>query len=130
MNEVKPVTIPREVADRIEGLRSSALSNERIVDVYVSEGRGSSPSTKGIRSISFDTLLTALVNGYERELTEEETRHKAIVDEYSEYVYGVQQRETEAEDYAYADGIVFTLNALGVEIPGVNTAFTTEGGAA
>lgn len=77
MTTIKPVTIPREAADRIEGLRSSALSNERIVDVYVSEGRGTPPSTRGIRSISFDTLLSALVNGYERELTEEEARELA-----------------------------------------------------
>jgi 3-deoxy-D-arabino-heptulosonate 7-phosphate (DAHP) synthase class II len=128
MTTIKPVIIPREAADRIEGLRSSALSNERIVDVYVSEGRGTPPSTRGIRSISFDTLLTALVVGYERELTEEEAREKAyaeIAETYERHANGPLQYRTEAEDSAYVDGMQYVLNALGLEI-----TTDAEGGAA
>lgn len=129
---IKPVTIPREVADAIDAARNHGVTNAAIIDVRNDEFQPHVPglNTKVLRLIPFDTLLAALVNGYERELTEEEARHKVVADEYAEYVYGVQQRETEAEDYAYADGIVFTLNALGVKIMGVNTSFTTEGGAA
>ncbi|OMC96260.1 hypothetical protein MKX34_24155 [Paenibacillus sp. FSL R5-0636] len=123
MTTIKPVTIPREAADRIEGLRSSALSNERIVDVYVSEGRGTPPSTRGIRSISFDTLLSALVNGYERELTEEEARELAY--EELREIYATPPQSMFAR--GFDEGLIFTLNTLGIVIPGINDE---KGGAA
>lgn len=126
MTTIKPVTIPREAADRIEGLRSSALSNERIVDVYVSEGRGTPPSTRGIRSISFDTLLSALVNGYERELTEEEARELAYEELREIYTTPPQSMFARGFD----EGLVFTLNTLGIVIPGINEVINDEKGGA
>ncbi|MEK5178456.1 hypothetical protein [Paenibacillus odorifer] len=132
------VTIPREAADRIEGLRSSALSNERIVDVYVSEGRGTPPSTRGIRSISFDTLLSALVNGYERELTEEEAREQAFDSIRSYYAWlgererceGIRVNGNPFEFKRAQTAIRLTLNVLGTEISGINDAKLYEKGGA
>ncbi|MEK5414328.1 hypothetical protein [Paenibacillus sp. FSL L8-0708] len=136
MTTIKPVIIPREAADRIEGLRSSALSNERIVDVYVSEGRGTPLSTRGIRSISFDTLLTALVVGYERELTEEEERDIAIASLRDYYGWlgeqaGYAQMRIGGNPLEFKrtqNAIRLTLNTLGTIIPGINEVINDEEG--
>ncbi|MNC49884.1 hypothetical protein D3C75_990960 [compost metagenome] len=91
--------------------------------MYVSEGRGTPPSTRGIRSISFDTLLSALVNGYERELTEEEARELAYEELREIYTTPPQSMFARGFD----EGLVFTLNTLGIVIPGINDE---KGGAA
>ena len=139
MNEVKPVTIPREVADAIETLRDPetghAFSNAEIVSVALKTGGGLHRDTVALQKIPFDTLLTALVNGYERELTEEEAREKALSDIRANYTWYDAAASEESRMfngdptrhmlamYAIRD----TLNTLGIDIPGVNIP---EGGAA
>ncbi|ETT40913.1 hypothetical protein C162_26685 [Paenibacillus sp. FSL R7-269] len=127
MSEVKPVTIPHEVADTIETLRrdsasNPAFDNEGIAHAYVTETYVG-PIALNLRKIPFDTLMRALLDGYERELTEEERREKAYADIREMY------RDTLAEgrqtDIAYATGMEYVLDALGIGIPGIN-----EGGAA
>ncbi|WP_068616485.1 hypothetical protein [Paenibacillus tuaregi] len=66
-----------------------------------------------MQTIPFDTLLATLVNGYERELTEEERAYAAIREEYAEL------SDTEFAE-GYDAGIEFTLNTLGIKIGGVN----------
>ena len=114
-------TIPNEVADVIEALRGVQLySDEEIISIIMLSG---GTFVKTLRSIPFDTLMAALVNGYDREITEEERFHREIRVKY------VEKRSTarlmghawhSRETSAYADGIVFTLNTLGIKIEGVN----------
>ncbi|WP_419884883.1 hypothetical protein [Paenibacillus sp. B-A-8] len=130
MSTNKPVTIPREVADAIEYLRTDegdgvTYSNERIALIYA-DTTYSGGTTTILRKIPFDTLMRALLDGYERELTEEEKREQAYASILASYVH----HEDEAhEDYScgYCDGVEETLEALGVKVPGVNAP---EGGAA
>lgn len=120
-------TIPNDVADAIEELREKpgALDNARIIELAMPSRTSIAidKTVDAIRSIPFDTLMAALVNGYERELTEEQiahakirNRHKAelITARFSGH-YGARQ-----ENVAFADGIKFTLDALGIKVSGVN----------
>lgn len=113
-------TIPNEVADVIEYLRSDKKwSNEQIIEcrsmkLYDIE------ATRILREIPFDTLMSALVNGYERELTEEQRAHADIRREYERHIHGRGKYETESKDFAYADGMMYAVVTLGIQIEGVN----------
>lgn len=125
------VTIPREVADAIETLRSGAAcipvrDNAYICELAMHTGGGVPVATEVLRQIPFDMLMRALLDGYERELTEEEKREQAIADVYQEVVFGPLRYATSEEQDAYADGILFALQAFGIDIPGVNTPHETE----
>lgn len=108
------VTLPREVAEAIEasyafGFRSkhillSSVSTEDIDDTYVLALR------KYARK-NFDVLLAALVNGYDVEKTPEEV----IRDDYEQFDPGTLEYRV-----GLRDGIVRTLNTLGIKIEGVN----------
>jgi hypothetical protein len=118
MITIEPVTIPREVADRIESLRSSERSNEYICELATRTGGAVPVATRDLHKISFDTLPTALVVGYERELTEEEKRKQA---------YSAVRAQYRKADDGWDDwdsgctwAIEFVLNTLGIVIPGVN----------
>lgn len=110
-------TIPCEVADVIEDLRVDTYSNEEIVS-FALNNDGSVVHSK-LNLISFDTLMSALVNGYERELTEEQ-KHAKIAQVYAEHKRGAGFYGTADEDDIYADGIKFTLDTIGIQIEGVN----------
>lgn len=116
-------TIPNEVADVIENLRDPEsghiFSNAEIASVALRTGGGLPLDTKILQTISFDTLMAALVNGYERELTEEQ-RHQKIKEQYELYRLCAGHYDTSHEDAAHADGIRHTLNMLGIQIEGVN----------
>lgn len=116
MSNVNRPTIPAEVADTIEGLRDPRngpeFSNEKILTWAI---EGDSAIVTMLRKIPFDTLLAALVNGYEREKPPEDARHVELRKEYvwrngcvSEYSIGM------------ADGIRYAVAMLGVKIEGVN----------
>jgi hypothetical protein len=128
MANVNKPTIPGEVADAIERLRSRyEADNSEIITLALKTGGGLHADTITLQKIPFDTLLAALVNGYGRELTEEEREarriaeaHESIRDEYEEHVGHNGRYASGAEDDAFADGIRFALNALGVKISGVN----------
>ncbi|WP_449600357.1 hypothetical protein [Paenibacillus sp. Marseille-Q9583] len=127
--QINPVTIPREVADAIKDLRggydTSVYSNADIAYKY-SDVQDRGRTASAIRKIPFDTLMRALLDGYERELTEEEAREKAY--EGIRFIYAHHENEAH-EDYSggFCDGIEYVLNTLGIELPGVNIP---EGGAA
>ncbi|MFD1270626.1 hypothetical protein ACFQ3Y_24760 [Paenibacillus motobuensis] len=114
------VTIPAEVADTIERLRNNERDNAYITELALRTGGGIPLDSQVLRTIPFDTLLAALVNGYERDGSEEERRHEEV---RRRYVY--------LEDNArygniYAEGacreIVQTLDTLGIQIEGVNAS--------
>lgn len=117
-------TIPNEVADAIEHLRNSdvfdpSYTNEDIVSGIFDPSMSSSTFAT-LRTIPFDILLVALVNGYERELTEEQRIHAVIRDDFEDHRRGNGGFETGSEDRAYAAGIKFTLNTLNIDVEGVN----------
>lgn len=118
------VTIPAEVADAIEYFRNRgvglpAWSNESIIDLVINSA-APNKKTDALRSIPFDTLLSALVNGYEREQTEEERAHAAIRKLYVRHALGSDGYEATLLSKAHADGVKFTLDTLGIKIEGVN----------
>lgn len=112
-------TIPNEVADAIEKLRAEpgAFTNETIIqiatpnssEIYIGE------SVQAVRSIPFDTLLAALVNGYVRELTEEQRIHAEIARRYRTH-----RESPYPTDRSFANGIEYAVRALGIKIEGVN----------
>lgn len=131
------VTIPHDVADAIETLRRDSASdpafdNEGIAHVYVTESYVG-PIALNLRKIPFDTLMRALLDGYERELTEEEKREQACAS--ISFIYAHHENEAH-EEYSggFCDGIEYAIDALGIVIPGVNapeeTEKNVEGGAA
>ncbi|NGM81269.1 DUF1642 domain-containing protein [Paenibacillus sp. 7124] len=134
-NEIKPVVIPREVAQAIEVMRSEfattcAYSNEDIARVYT-DSRYSDSLAKSIRKLPFDTLMRALLDGYERERTPEET----VAEIYRKLSASADQerRAYNGEPTQYlmaALAVKRVLDVLGIVIPGVNVPEQTEGGAA
>jgi hypothetical protein len=128
MSTNKPVTIPHDVANAIETLRRESASdpafdNEGIAHAYVTESYVG-PIALNLRKIPFDTLMRALLDGYERELTEEEKREQVYAKIREAYVKHARREGDYSrgeQDSAHADGIVFTLNALGIVIPSVNS---------
>ncbi|MCG7407752.1 hypothetical protein MH117_09980 [Paenibacillus sp. ACRRX] len=113
-------TIPNEVADVIEAMRvDPQYDNSRIVSVALRTGGAVSHATTVLQTISFNALLSALVNGYEREMTEEQ-KHSRILRVYTDHTDGVGDFSSKNEDAIYAVGIKFTLDTLGIQIEGVN----------
>ncbi|MEK3988068.1 hypothetical protein MHB77_32590 [Paenibacillus sp. FSL K6-3166] len=134
MSEVKPVTIPREVADAIEGLRLRMYTNDMLALLAFREngriGRRTddAQAIRDYAQVNVDDFMTALVFGYERELEPEE----AVVVLYE----GLRESERIANgmyggdpyQYAFAARTVQrVLNALRIVIPGINDE---KGGAA
>lgn len=120
MNVTKP-TIPREVAEAIEWLRGRGATTEDIVRSHMQWESGV-PETEPLYEFArhhYDTVLRALVNGYEVE--------KAPEEQLREYVKLVQGRQlmvnTSARKGYYAGvcyGVVKALDILGIKIEGVN----------
>lgn len=110
------VIIPREVADAIEYFRAEAGSNDEIAYTalhLIYDGE----AAKSLRKIPFDMLMRALLDGYERELTEEEKRYQEFRD-----VYALHCGTYPEIDNAYAAGMMQALIILRIVIPGINDA--------
>ncbi|KOS00438.1 hypothetical protein [Paenibacillus polymyxa] len=123
MSNVNKPVIPAEVADAIELMRCDAggqpWDNEKIID-SVRDTNIDEIHLRKLRSVPFDTLLAALVNGYTRELTTEEQERKRT---YTEIAYTLQRHtqgdgryDTYSEDSAFADGVQYTLDMLGIYV--------------
>lgn len=121
------VTIPREISGTIEYLRSKGANNETMIRSFLGDLVDERYSLSvceimRIQAFPFDTLLSAVINGYEVELTEEERLEAArrnILAAYEAHRETRGQYETSESDQAYADGISDTLDWLGIEIKGV-----------
>ncbi|WP_018755150.1 hypothetical protein [Paenibacillus terrigena] len=110
----RKVTIPNEVADAIERLRDRGVSNAAI-SLFALKG-GDMPESQALASwvcveieLRFNTLMSALINGYERELTQEQRIHAEIRRAYERW-----------RGYDFSNGIMFSLDKLGIQIEGVN----------
>lgn len=113
------VKIPRNVAESIERQRGIGANNSDIIHAYMEGGAGHDihdyvSSSDG----SFDSLISALVNGYETEKTAEEkvydiyARRKAKTIFPDEYDRGFNN--------GFMTGIEATLDITENEIIGVN----------
>ncbi|MGY5346534.1 hypothetical protein ACXFAU_29305 (plasmid) [Paenibacillus glucanolyticus] len=106
-------TIPKKVADAIEWFRNEKHEDIEGIVCLVQTSRSYCDHTSTLRSIPFDTLLSALVNGYVVEKSAEELAYESIRAEYRYYCgdpYGRGARH----------GIIYTLHTLGIKIEGVN----------
>lgn len=110
-------TIPRQVAEAIETARNACACNATIIDVRNDDHNIPNVSRGDLRLVPFDTLLSALVNGYTVEKSAEELAHDAIRESYKRSrLPGWSSSYSEGR----ADGIKFTLDKLGTKIEGVN----------
>jgi hypothetical protein len=128
MNEVstigKRVIIPHNVADAIESFRASTLpyTTAKIVAITQNE-EYAWINAAALRTIPFDTLLAALVNGYEREKTPEEIAEEEweLTEERIRTEYQFRKgSEPTAYERGLMHGIEYTLDALGISISEVN----------
>jgi hypothetical protein len=116
-DKVARVTLPREVAEAIEDLRKDHYDNRALIDeIYEGAAR---PVLQAYAETNFDTLLNALVNGYEIEKSPEDK-----VREYYETSVSLRSNMIEALDRQYQSGVIHgilkTLDLLDIKIPGVN----------
>jgi hypothetical protein len=120
MNGSKNVTIPAEVADAIEYLRKegSVWDDAIIANCFNGAYSTSSCPTRSLLARYADgnttKTVSAIINGYEREMTAEQRAHERISEAYHRRIEDGHSRRI-----AFADGIKFTLNELGVKIEGV-----------
>lgn len=111
-------TIPRQVAEAIEWYREYHDLAEIISRVQIGTYYGE--HTAALRSIPFDTLLSALINGYTVEKSAEELEreaHDKIREKYAGFREGALFL---SYPDGVADGIECALNTLGIKIEGVN----------
>ena len=119
----KPV-IPAKVADAIEFYRHTIppFSDARIVTIADNVGTASGPNAEAIRSIPSNTLMAALVNGYEREETPEDVFRRVYLDSYEEARRHTEEGwpQSAARCRGYASGMFRAAEILGIKIKGVN----------
>lgn len=111
-------TIPKEVADAIEYYRKGGAGNAQVIE-YASI-RYTSKEAKALRSVSVDTIMSALVNGYVVEKSAEELAHDKIRSSFIHHETGGGEDVTEDICYGYMRGVLETLNTLDIKIEGVN----------
>jgi len=112
---MKKVILPREVAEAIENIRMQGFENCNIVRAVTH----SNPPYDDVdlerliafANRNFDDLIISLAAGYEVEKTPEEI----IRDDYEQFDPGTLEYRA-----GLRDGIVRTLNTLGIKIEGVN----------
>jgi hypothetical protein len=114
---MEKVLLPRGVAEAIETLRSMdfKVSNHDIIYAFANSKCGEYPELIDFANNNFDTLLKALVNGYEAEQTIEEKLFNA---------YSQDDDEDTSDDVfynaAYNDGFKMALEIAGIKVKGVN----------
>lgn len=119
----KRLIISHDLADAIESFRADGWSNARIVSAAFIRRNGVTARSRTVMEYavnSADTLLVALVNGYEREKTADEIAHERIYNAYSACHANAVLFHGGISNSTFADGIKFALNELGITIEGVN----------
>jgi hypothetical protein len=135
VNESSPQvpTISHDVADAIVWMKGTfGATNTQTILRSVLDSNVVGPKTVMLRSIPFDTLLAALVNGYNVELTPEEAAEKVrqeaydkLAAEYKRYrdlslFYQNVFPGDSARRGGFADGIRFAVRTLKLNIPEVS----------
>ena len=112
---MEKVKLPREIAADIERFRNIKCENVEIIYAFASGKDASNRRFADFAADNFDTLLSALVNGYEVE----ETPEDKVREQYKTPRHFLNKDEdTEAD--IYRKGIKFALDTLGITIKGVN----------
>ena len=113
--------VSREVADAIEYIKTLNSINEILINHAIADDAWIRKA-EAVNNLSIGELATALIVGYEVEMTP----HEEIAKEYK---YAEQEKDAcfdaSDENLAYENqgimsGIKFTLNKLGITIEGVN----------
>ena len=115
------VSIPKDVADAIELASEVGADNATVLHVRDDDFAIVGLSGAVLRSIPFDTLMSALINGYVIEKSAEELEREAH-DKIRD-AYAFHERMNHSYYYhhdGYTDGIRYTLDTLGIKIEGVN----------
>lgn len=103
-----------EVADVLDSLNRKDLSTDTWIRMH-SEGEWVSVKNKPLNALSLEEFATALIVGYEVEMTP----HEVIATEYiASRQDWVNHRYFNRK--GFAEGIEFTLNTLGITVKGVN----------
>jgi hypothetical protein len=111
MNE--KVKLPKKVAENIEFIKNFAKWTDReIIAAKAKEDKPFNGAYEGLNECDFDTLISALINGYEVEKTPEDKVH--------EFFEAFTNDTDDTFDAGVAYGISRTLNMLGIQIEGVN----------
>ncbi|MFD2869850.1 hypothetical protein ACFSY7_15260 [Kurthia populi] len=105
--------VSREVADVLDSLNRKDLSTDTWIRMH-SEGEWVSVKNKPLNTLSLEEFATALIVGYEVEMTP----HEVIA---SEYVTRQQDwiNNMHLHSKGFVEGIEFTLNTLGITVEGV-----------
>ncbi len=124
---MEKVTLPKEVAEALESLKADGLSNLRIAaDALTAHVvRGTDYFTLRMflseSNENDDILLSALVNGYEVEMTPEE-QIRELYEEAKDNYHSKTSLDRWGE--GYAEGVLNTveniLDILGIEVEGIN----------
>ncbi|NYV67625.1 hypothetical protein HYI36_20310 [Bacillus sp. Gen3] len=121
MSEIKKVTLTKEQAEAIE-LAKERDDIDRIVNAASSDKPGwYAGKYVPLNSLTLETLMTALVNGYEVEKTPEEKvrEYYEEIDSYRRQSKGFDSNASD-EFHRMCDAIRTTLDLLGIKIEGVN----------
>lgn len=106
--------VSREVADVLDRLSREDISAGAWIKMH-SQGEWVSAKSKPLNTLSLEEFATALIVGYEVEMTP----HEVIATEYI-----ASEQDWLNNKYfnrnGFAEGIEFTLNTLGITVKGVN----------
>ena len=107
--------VSREVADAIESLNRNSFTVSTNIQCHADNGWKSAVRAP-LNMLSLEELATALIVGYEVELTP----HEVIERQFCDCLGCEGLGEDRLYDDGFADGIEFTLNTLGITVKGVN----------
>lgn len=111
---MEKVKVTKEVAQAIEALRKEQRSDENILRVLADPNNGwAGEKSKVLNTTPFDLVAKALYIGYEIKKTPEEE----LAESYR-FNYLIEGQDD--ENRAFANGIRYAVNTLGISIKGVN----------
>ncbi|WP_056683702.1 hypothetical protein [Cytobacillus solani] len=115
----KKVTLPREVAEAIEMYLGEFGKKTLLYTFCNPKTFGWTPKYSAFHKLDLDTLMSALVNGYEIEKSPEEK-----VREYLNETERCRVNADTSSHYQFfrgrTEGVIVTLNLLGIQIEGIN----------
>lgn len=120
-DKMEKVKLPKDVAESIEGIRSGDGDNRHVLEEILNDR----PVTKESETVykyakdHLDTILKALVNGYEVELTPEE-KVREYWDKMMKSRYSCKNEIQLDNIESEIAGIEKTLELLEIEIEGIN----------
>lgn len=110
--------VSREVADVLDSLNRKDLSTDTWIRMH-SEGEWVSVKNKPLNTLSLEEFATALIVGYEVEMTPYE-EIAVIYKRHHQKSKGVSGSTEKCFSKGYVKGIKFTLEKLGITVKGVN----------